>query len=264
MSGASGGGAASPAFRLTRSVDKVGRKTEMTLVIARLQFKIRALAGAATDQLDQPAGPADPRDREWGGGQRRDAPARGGGGRLAEIRCLGLAAPAPERDADGPRAFGGELKPPRSGHRQAGDFGHHGAQATVPKPFFKASQDGLVVAAFEIDDAVGFQAGLRERRGKQVRAGDTPEHFAARARGDPGGEERGGGAVDRAVSPAATSCSAPHGSPPPGSRKSTAARPKGNTVVARRCRPSICRTWTRKDFKGGRGPHSVWCPPGAR
>jgi hypothetical protein len=37
------------AFRLTRSVDKVGRKTEMTLVITRLQFEICALAGAATD-----------------------------------------------------------------------------------------------------------------------------------------------------------------------------------------------------------------------
>ena len=51
MSGVSGGGAVSPAFRLTRSVDKVGRKTEMTRGIARLQFEIRALAGAAADQF---------------------------------------------------------------------------------------------------------------------------------------------------------------------------------------------------------------------
>ena len=51
--------------RLTRSVDKVGRKTEMTLVIARLQFEICAFAGATADQLDKPARPADPRDREW-------------------------------------------------------------------------------------------------------------------------------------------------------------------------------------------------------
>ena len=55
----------SPAFRLTRSVDNVGRKTEMTLVIARLQFEICALASAAADQLDQPARSADGRDREW-------------------------------------------------------------------------------------------------------------------------------------------------------------------------------------------------------
>ena len=82
MSGVSGGGAASVAFRLTRSVDKVGRKTEMTLVIARLQFEICALAGAATDQLNQPAGPTDSRHRERGGGQHRYAPARRGGGGL--------------------------------------------------------------------------------------------------------------------------------------------------------------------------------------
>ncbi len=72
----------------------------------------------------------------------------------------------------------------------------------MPKSLFKASEDGFVVAALEIDDAVRFQTGLRERRGEQVWAGDTPEHLAACARGDPGGEERGGGAVERAVSPA--------------------------------------------------------------
>src|SRR5579875_1396736 len=98
ISGVSGGGAVSTAFRLTRSVDKVGRKTEMTLVIARLQFEIRALAGAATDQLDQPARPADARDGKRRRRQRRDAPAGRGGGRLAEIRCLGLPAPTAQRD----------------------------------------------------------------------------------------------------------------------------------------------------------------------
>jgi hypothetical protein len=163
MSGASGGGAVSPVFRLTRSVDKVGRKTEMTRVIARLQLKIGALAGAATDQLDQPARPPDPRNGEWYGGQRRDAPARGGGRRLPEIRRLGLSAPAPQRDAERPRSFGGELEPPRSGHRQAGDFGHHGAQPTVPKPLFKASEDGLVV-----DPISGRLARARARTGPGV------------------------------------------------------------------------------------------------
>jgi hypothetical protein len=66
ISGVSGRGAVSAAFRLTRSVDKVGRKTEMTRVIARLQFEISALAGAATDQLDQPTRPTDTRDRKRG------------------------------------------------------------------------------------------------------------------------------------------------------------------------------------------------------
>src|SRR5271170_5003849 len=93
ISGASGGGAVSPAFRLTRSVDKVGRKTEMTRGIARLQFEIRALAGAAADQFHQPARAAYAWDGELCRGERRDAPARGGGCRLAKIGCLGLPPP---------------------------------------------------------------------------------------------------------------------------------------------------------------------------
>jgi hypothetical protein len=59
--------------------------------------------------------------------------------------------------------------------------------------------------------------------------------------------------------PPATSCRAPNGSPPPGSRESTTATPKGSTVVAHRCRPSICRTRTRRDSRadGGRTAEGV-------
>ena len=55
----------------------------------------------------------------------------------------------------------------------------------MPQAFFKAGEDGLLVAAFEIDDAVGVQPGLRERRRKQVESRETPEHLAARAGSDP-------------------------------------------------------------------------------
>ena len=72
----------------------------------------------------------------------------------------------------------------------------------MPQAFFKAGEDGLLVAAFEIDDAVGVQPGLRERRRKQVQSRETPEHLAARAGGDPCGKKRGGRAVDRAIAAA--------------------------------------------------------------
>jgi hypothetical protein len=72
----------------------------------------------------------------------------------------------------------------------------------VPQAFFKAGEDGLLVAAFEIDDAVGVQPGLRKRRRKQVQSRETPEHFAARAGGDPCGKKRGGRAVNRSVAAA--------------------------------------------------------------
>ena len=53
--------------------------------------------------------------------------------------------------------------------------------------------------------------------------------------------------------PPAISCNAPSGSAPPGSRASTLATPKGNEGVARRCWPSICRTWARKDSRADGG-----------
>ena len=72
----------------------------------------------------------------------------------------------------------------------------------MPQAFFKAGEDGLLIAAFEIDDAIGVQPSLRERRRKQVQSRETPEHLAARAGGDPCGEKRGGRAVDRAIAAA--------------------------------------------------------------
>ena len=62
---------------------KIDRKTQTILVITGLELKIRALAGAAIDQLDKAAWLADARDSERRRGQRRDMPVYGGGRRLA-------------------------------------------------------------------------------------------------------------------------------------------------------------------------------------
>jgi hypothetical protein len=112
-SGVSRGGAASPDFRLTRSVDKVGRKSETTRVIARLQFEIRAFAGAATDEFDQPSRPTNARNGERRRGQRGHAPTRHCGRRLAEIGGLGLPPPAPDGQADRARGFGPQAEAAR-------------------------------------------------------------------------------------------------------------------------------------------------------
>ena len=72
----------------------------------------------------------------------------------------------------------------------------------MPQAFLEAGEDGLLVAAFEIDDAVGVQPGLRERRRKQVQSRETPEHLAARAGGDPCRKKRGCRAVYRAIASA--------------------------------------------------------------
>jgi hypothetical protein len=65
-SDASADNTALPNFLLTRSVDQVGRKSEATLCIASLHFKISTLSGAATDQFELPSDVLDARHRQWG------------------------------------------------------------------------------------------------------------------------------------------------------------------------------------------------------
>ncbi len=78
MSGVSGGGAASPTINLNLSVPRVGRKTGMTLVIARLQFEIRALARRAADELYEPPRTLHARQGQRRRGQGGDPPPRRG------------------------------------------------------------------------------------------------------------------------------------------------------------------------------------------
>jgi hypothetical protein len=72
----------------------------------------------------------------------------------------------------------------------------------VPQSFLETGQDRLLVIRLDIDDPVGRQAGLRQGGGEEVLAGDTPEDLAAGPRRDSGGEQRRGGAIDRAVAAA--------------------------------------------------------------
>lgn len=72
----------------------------------------------------------------------------------------------------------------------------------MAQPFLAAGENRFVVAAVEIDHPVGGQPGLGERRGEQVRPGGAPEHAACGARGDAGGEQGGGRAIDRTVAAA--------------------------------------------------------------
>lgn len=72
----------------------------------------------------------------------------------------------------------------------------------MTQAFFDAGEHGLVVARFDIDDAVRREARLGQRRSEQVRPGDDPEHLASRPGGDSTGKERCSGSIDRAVTPA--------------------------------------------------------------
>jgi hypothetical protein len=117
-SGVSTRGAASPDFLLTRSVDQVGRKSEMTRVIAPTQnLHFRPHDGGSVQQA---SGAFD----AGTGRQHRNPP-------KVEVDGLGLAPPAAQCDPDGAGFLGAKLEPPRCAHRQARHLGDNGAKAAM-------------------------------------------------------------------------------------------------------------------------------------
>jgi hypothetical protein len=125
----------------------------------------------------------------------------------------------------------------------------------MPQAFLKAGEDGLLVAAFKIDDAVGVQSGLREGRRKQVQSRETPEHLAVRAGGDPCCKKRGGRAINRAIAAASDlmQCA---------KRQGPAGKPsvhRGHTEGQRRCCAPVLAfdlsDLGAQRLEGGRRPH---------
>ena len=70
----------------------------------------------------------------------------------------------------------------------------------MAQSFFKAGENGFLVACLDVDHAVGRQAGLRQGWCEEVLAGHTPQHLSACPRGDASGEKGGSRTVDRAIS----------------------------------------------------------------
>src|SRR3546814_13046898 len=69
----------------------------------------------------------------------------------------------------------------------------------MAQTFLDTGQDGLVVPRLDIDHTVWRKVGLGQRRSKEVGTCEAPQPLALGARGNPGGDERGRRAVDRAV-----------------------------------------------------------------
>ena len=70
------------------------------------------------------------------------------------------------------------------------------------KPFLETGEHGLLIAGLDIDDAVGQETGLGEGGREEILPRDAPQHLAPCARGDAGGEQRRGRAVDGAIAAA--------------------------------------------------------------
>ncbi|MFD2029218.1 hypothetical protein ACFSKM_00640 [Ancylobacter dichloromethanicus] len=69
----------------------------------------------------------------------------------------------------------------------------------MAQPLFHAGEQRLLVARFDEDHSARKKPRLGERRCEQILARDAPEHLAARARRDAGGEQGRRGAINRAI-----------------------------------------------------------------
>lgn len=88
------------------------------------------------------------------------------------------------------------MKSPRGGHRQAHKLCDDTAKSAETQPFLEIRQHILFPVGLDIDHPVVVQAGLGQRRCKQVRPGQTPEDVAFCARNDPGDKQGGRRAMD--------------------------------------------------------------------
>jgi len=70
--------------------------------------------------------------------------------------------------------------------------------ARQPKALLKAGQHAFLGPGLHMDDPIGRQSSLRQRRGKQILTGDAPQDLTASPRRDPGREQGCRRAVTRA------------------------------------------------------------------
>ncbi len=72
----------------------------------------------------------------------------------------------------------------------------------MAQPLLGAGKHRLVVTRFEINHPIGAEPGLGQRRRKQIRPRETPQHHAPGAGGDTGGKQGRSGSIDRRMAAA--------------------------------------------------------------
>jgi hypothetical protein len=123
----------------------------------------------------------------------------------------------------------------------------------MPQALFHACQHDLVIAACDIDDAVGGKAVLGDGGREEIGPRNAPEDLPFVRAAMPALNSAAAAPSRAPFPPPAISCSEPSASPPPGGRKSISEIPKGSTVLARRPFPSIFSIWARNDSTAGCG-----------
>jgi len=72
----------------------------------------------------------------------------------------------------------------------------------MAQSFLATGQHRLLVLRLHVNDTVRRQTGLGEGRGEQILPDQAPQHRPLAARGNPGGEQGGSSAVNRAIAAA--------------------------------------------------------------
>lgn len=72
----------------------------------------------------------------------------------------------------------------------------------MAQPFLETGEHVLLVPGFDLNQPVGRQSGLCQRRCEKIAPREAPEHLAFRAGGNPGGEKRRRRAVDSPIAAA--------------------------------------------------------------
>ena len=200
-SGASGGGAAAPSLRRSRSVGQVGRKSETTRW-HRTPPASKSAHSPARLRISSTSQRARPMPGTGSGADGRAVTRQ----RVTDaVGCPKSAASVARRQRRTampivPERLGGELQPARGGHRQARHLGHHRrpARHAAGLPRKQASTVCSSPASTWITRS-GMQPGLAQGRREQVGPGHAPEHHAVGAGDDPGREQRRCRTVDRAI-----------------------------------------------------------------
>lgn len=125
------------------------------------------------------------------------SPSRGGCRRLAEVVCLGLPPPSPDRQSDSPGSLGDKLKPSADDHRQPHQLPDDGTQPPIGQRLLHVGGNVLLPVTLYKNNSLWMQTRLSQRWKKQIRAGQAPDHRSLGPGRNPRCEQCSRGSIHR-------------------------------------------------------------------
>lgn len=124
-------------------------------------------------------------------------PSRGGCRRLPKVVCLRLPPPSPYCQSNGSGSFGHKLKPSADDHRQPHHLAYDGAEPAIRQGLLHVGGNIFFPVTLHEDHPLRVQPHLRQRRKKQVRPRQAPDHRSLGSGRNPGCKQCGRGTIHR-------------------------------------------------------------------